>query len=135
MSGTNSRHMTHKNTAWKAPLEVTPCSPPLAAAQQMSRGSVSMSLAVPRMAPLGASSVPTVAGWNACPEPAAFSCCSLFNHRPYLRGSITSAGTLSGGGLMVDAQGTAGGAGHHWRCWALCPWPCLQPGISQVPSH
>lgn len=58
--------MTHKNTAWKAPLEVTPCSPPLAAAQQMSRGSVSMSLAVPRMAPLGASSVPTMAGWNTC---------------------------------------------------------------------
>lgn len=32
--------MTHKNTAWKAPLEVIPCSPSLAAAQQVSRGSL-----------------------------------------------------------------------------------------------
>lgn len=69
--------------------------------------------------------MPTVAGWNACLEPATFSCCSFFNHRPYLRGSITSAGTLGGGGLTVDAQGTAGGAGHPLEVLGALPLAVL----------
>lgn len=70
-------------------------------------------------------------------QAAAFSCHSLFNHWPYQRGSITFAGTLSGGGLLVDAQGTAGGdgcplevLGACWRRWALCPWPRVQPSAA-----
>lgn len=124
MSGTNSRHMTHKillgRHHWRSP-HVALLLRQLSSSQWLCLDE----LGSPTDGTSGCLFSAHHGRVERLLDPAAFSCWSLFNHRPYHRGSITSAGTLSGGGLMVDAQGTAGGAGHPLEVLGALPLAVL----------